>query len=498
MEIKNYKKTLITCYIGFITQAIVANFTPLLFLRFHAEFNIPIAQIALISTVFYIVQILVDVFCAKFVDRIGYRKCVVASQITSAVGLISLAFLPSLLPIRLLGILISVVIYAVGSGLIEVLVSPIVEACPFENKDSVMSLLRTSGKMDQISSLDGMYAKERFVVATQILDASGNVIGYAFVTNVIDNILGAWTTFLGIAAIVAMGVFAAALLMSLVYSKRMARPLDEMAAASRKFARGDFSVRVKQQEDPTDEMGALIESFNKMADSLESAEARRSEFIANISHELRTPMTTIAGFADGILDGTIPKEDEEKYLISIRDETRRLSRLVRDMLDVSQMKAGAADPARRTVFDLTELILQTMLSFESRATKKNLDVDPQFPENHIMVRADKDAITQVIYNLTDNAVKFAAPGSCIIVRLYKDEGKAYVSIKDYGETIPPEDLPFIFDRFHKSDRSRSLDKDGVGLGLYLVKSIINSHDEDIAVKSEDGMTEFVFTLPLAE
>ena len=150
------------------------------------------------------------------------------------------------------------------------------------------------------------------------------------------------------------------------------------------------------------------------------------------------------------------------------------------------------------MFDLTELILQTMLSFESRATKKGLDVDPQFPDNHIMVRADKDAITQVIYNLTDNAVKFASPGSCITVRLYKDNGKAYVSIKDCGETIPPEDLPFIFDRFHKSDRSRSIDKDGVGLGLYLVKTIINSHDEDIAVKSEDGMTEFVFTLPLAE
>lgn len=143
MEIKNYKKTLITCYIGFITQAIVANFAPLLFLRFHTEFDIPIAKIALISTVFYIVQILVDVFCAKFVDRIGYRKCVVASQITSAAGLILLAFLPNLLPSRLLGILISVVIYAVGSGLIEVLVSPIVEACPFENKDSVMSLLHS-------------------------------------------------------------------------------------------------------------------------------------------------------------------------------------------------------------------------------------------------------------------------------------------------------------------------------------------------------------------
>ena len=245
-------------------------------------------------------------------------------------------------------------------------------------------------------------------------------------------------------------------------------------------------------------MGALIDSFNKMADSLEMAEARRSEFIANISHELRTPMTTISGFADGILDGTIPKEDEEKYLRSIRDETRRLSRLVRDMLDVSQTRAHAADPSRRTVFDLTELVLQTLLSFETRATKKKLDVDPQLPDNHIMVRADKDAITQVIYNLLDNAVKFAHEGTCITLRLYKDDGKAYVSVKDCGETIPPDDLPFIFDRFHKSDRSRSLDKNGVGLGLYLVKTIINSHDEDIAVRSEDGVTEFVFTLPLAE
>ena len=150
------------------------------------------------------------------------------------------------------------------------------------------------------------------------------------------------------------------------------------------------------------------------------------------------------------------------------------------------------------MFDISELIVQTLLSFESRATKKNLDVDPQLPDNPILVWADKDAITQVIYNLLDNAVKFAAPGSCLILKLYKDNGKAYVSIKDFGETIPPDDLPFIFDRFHKSDRSRSMDKEGVGLGLYLVKTIINSHDEDIAVKSEDGMTEFVFTLPLAE
>lgn len=359
--------------------------------------------------------------------------------------------------------------------------------------------LEQNGSYNCKSDVGGLFKSDRYVTARLISSpGDGESIGYVLVCKSIDNILGVWSAFLVIAMIITTGVFIAAMAMTLVYSKRMARPLDEIASASRKFARGDFSVRVRQQDDPTDEMGALIDSFNKMADSLEKAENRRSEFIANISHELRTPMTTIAGFADGILDGTIPKEDEEKYLVSIRDETRRLSRLVRNMLSVSQTKSSAADPNRRTVFDLTELILQTLLSFESRATAKNLDVDPQLPENHIMVKADRDAITQVIYNLLDNAVKFATPGSCLILRLYKDSGKAYVSIKDFGETIPPDDLPFIFDRFHKSDRSRSMDKDGVGLGLYLVKAIINSHDEDIAVRSENGMTEFVFTLALAE
>ena len=350
-----------------------------------------------------------------------------------------------------------------------------------------------------LTDMGGIFPEARYVVARGIYsEADGSTEGYVFVISSPGKIYGDWSAFLFIAAVVVLGVLIVFLAATLAYSKRMARPLDEIAAASRKFARGDFSVRVKQDYDLTDEMGALIDSFNKMADSLEVAESRRSEFIANVSHELRTPMTTIAGFADGILDGTIPREEEKKYLVSIRDETRRLSRLVRDMLDVSSARNLASDPSRRTVFDLNELVLQTLLSFEDRATKKNLDVDPQLPENNIMVVADKDAITRVIYNLLDNAVKFANPGSCLTLRLYKDGEKAYVSVKDIGETIPPDDLPFIFDRFHKSDRSRSLDKEGMGLGLYLVKAIINSHDEDIAVKSEDGMTEFVFTLKLAK
>jgi len=356
-----------------------------------------------------------------------------------------------------------------------------------------------SGKLSQPSDLEGLFNEPRYVVSHSInSELDGSTRGYVLVTGSAVEIHSSWTTFLMMVSAVSVVVIMLSLVFAFSYSKRMARPLDEIAAASRKFARGDFSVRVRQVDDPEDEMGALIDSFNKMADSLEKADARRGEFIANVSHELRTPMTTIAGFADGILDGTIPQEESAKYLTSIRDETRRLSRLVRDMLDVSQMKSGSMDTGKYSKFDLIELVLQTLLSFEGRATKKDLDVDPQLPENNIIVFADKDAITRVIYNLLDNAVKFARPGSCLVIRVYKEGEKAYFSVKDEGETIPPDDLPFIFDRFHKSDRSRSMDKDGVGLGLYLVKTIINSHDEDIAVKSADGMTEFVFTLKLAD
>ena len=315
---------------------------------------------------------------------------------------------------------------------------PLCEHLGFHVSEEILNELEY-GSFDEFTTLGDLYPEKRYVAACQIsAETDGEVLGCCFVSAKIETMLGTWTNYLTWSIIALSAVSLIAMLVVMFYTRRMARPLDEIAAASRKFARGDFSARVRQTQDTTYEMGALIDSFNKMADSLEQAEYRRSEFVANISHELRTPMTTIAGFADGILDGTIPPEDERKYLTSIRDETRRLSRLVREMLDVSRARTQA------------------------------------------------------------NAVKFAAPGSCLVLRLYKDNGKAYVAIRDYGETIPPDDLPYIFDRFHKSDHSRSLDKEGVGLGLYLVKTIINAHDEDIAVRSEDGMTEFVFTLALAE
>lgn len=349
----------------------------------------------------------------------------------------------------------------------------------------------------QASDMDGFYPSTRYIVGTTIIDPTGSCVGFVFVSADINNALSGWMNILRVASYISAGAFGVAIVVSLIYSKKMARPLDDMAEASRRYARGDFSIRVRQDDDPDDEMGTLIEAFNSMADSLENAEKRRSEFISNVSHELRTPMTTISGFAEGILDGTIPPEEQNKYLVSIRDETKRLSRLVREMLDASRVKSKVADAQKAETFDITELILRTMLSFEDRASKKQLDVDPQLPDNHILVMGYPDGITRVIFNLIDNAVKFSYPGTCITIKLYKDDAKAYVSIKDQGDVIPPEDLPFVFDRFHKSDKSRSKDKEGVGLGLYLVKEIINSHDEDIAVKSENGYTEFTFTLKLA-
>jgi len=357
--------------------------------------------------------------------------------------------------------------------------------------------LNQGNALDLVTTLGGFYLKPHYVVSEAIDTADGStILGYVFVSADSGTIVERWDTFLWVLLAASVAVMLLALGLAFMTSKRMAKPLEEMARATRSFAHGDFSVRVAD-DNRDDEVGALVSAFNSMADSLERSEQRRNDFIANVSHELKTPMTTIAGFADGLLDGTIPKDQQDKYLLTIADETRRLSRLVRSMLDLSRMESAGTDLTRRREFDILETIISTLLSFEARATEKDLDVDLQLPENHVNVLADPDAITRVIYNLLDNAMKFAAEGSVLTVSLWKADGKAYVSVKDRGETIPESDLPFIFDRFHKSDRSRSLDRDGVGLGLYLVKSILDAHGEDIAVTSRDGVTEFVFSLTLA-
>ena len=207
-------------------------------------------------------------------------------------------------------------------------------------------------------------------------------------------------------------------------------------------------------------------------------------------------MTTISGFADGLLDGTIPQENSQKYIAVIAEETRRLSRLVRRMLDLSRMQSIDTAKVLSSSFDVTEAARRAVLALGPKIDDKKLDVIVELPEEEVIVRGEADTIMQVIYNILDNAVKFAHESGKVRLRIWKQDQKANVAIGDEGETIPEDDLPMIFDRFHKSDRSRSLDRDGVGLGLYIVKAILTGYGEDIQVKSKDGWTEFVFTLTL--
>ncbi len=271
--------------------------------------------------------------------------------------------------------------------------------------------------------------------------------------------------------------------------------MRDMSEAVRRFGMGEHDVRVETSP-RSDEIGELTVAFNAMADSLASTEQRRQEFIANISHELKTPMTTISGFVNGILDGTIPQERVSESLQTVSAETARLSRLVRQMLDASTLNAGST-AGSQVEFDICETMVQVVISLEGKIRARHLDMDVHIPDDSLLVWGDPDAITQVCYNLLDNAAKFAAQGTMITVSIAAKGAKAYISVKNLGETIPSDEINVVFDRFHKSDRSRSIDKEGVGLGLYIVKTILNNHKEKISVTSQDGVTEFVFTLTLA-
>ena len=370
-------------------------------------------------------------------------------------------------------------------------------ACPHLGMQIPEDLTReadASGEYQGRAALTGD-PDTRYAVVLPLSGSDGSAIGYLAVSADTAALTETWRESAGRLLMVAAVVLLIAVPVSLVMTKHTTDPINEMTKTVDRFARGDYGARVDIPFD--DELGKLADSFNLMADTLERQEKQRSEFIANVSHELKTPMTTIAGFADGILDGTIPREKEQEYLSVISSETHRLSRLVRNMLDVSSLSARDPDTIRSQRFDLTDVICQTLLSLESRITERNLDVDADLPEEAIRVLGDRDAITQVVYNLLDNAAKFADPGTVLRVALWKQNDRAYVSVSDRGQTIPPEELPLIFDRFHKSDKSRSVDKNGVGLGLYLVKTILDNHREDIAVTSENGLTTFTFTMTVA-
>ena len=344
------------------------------------------------------------------------------------------------------------------------------------------------------TTLGSIYADTHFVVGVPI-ESGGATVGFVLAVTGARALTTMWRTFIGLFFMTAVTVLLLSFVVSAWVSMRQSHPIHEMAEATRRFADGNFDVRMHNYAGVT-EITELADAFNNMADSLQETERQRREFIANVSHELKTPMTTIAGYTDGILDGTIPPEQEKEYLRIISDESRRLSRLVRRMLEVSQLQSRDLNRTKAP-FDVCESMRRVLISMEKKITDRGLDVEADIPDSGIMVLGDNDLITQVIYNLLENATKFARKGSALYLGVTTSNGKALVSVRNEGDTIPAEEIPLLFERFHKSDKSRSEDKDGVGLGLYVVKTILDQHKEHIAVTSENGLTTFTFTVTLA-
>ena len=341
----------------------------------------------------------------------------------------------------------------------------------------------------------GLYTDSRYVVCLPIISSgtsngivmvSTPVIATTQILNRISNLFLTTSSFVVLLAVAVASFF----------TRRESRPLQDMAKAANAFGHGNLDSRVRVDESTSEEMQELALAFNNMATSLQKSEYQRQEFVANVSHELKTPMTTISGYIDGILDGTIPENRHSYYLQIVSDETKRLSRLVRSMLDISQLHSQDIPEEKKMHFDLEEIMGQVLITFEKKITDKKLEVDVDMPDHPVYTIANRDYITQVIYNLLDNAVKFCPEGKQLGLRIRIGGSKIYATISNEGDTIPPEELPLVFDRFHKLDKSRSKNRDGWGLGLYIVKTIVCSHGENISVTSRDGRTEFTFTLPL--
>ena len=342
-----------------------------------------------------------------------------------------------------------------------------------------------------------LYPESRYYVAVPLTVTPLKVpIGVVMVSTSSQAITEMHTSTFQIFFLTALVVLLIAMAVTSILARNEAQILRSLTDTAKRFGRGDLHARAKVDPNNTVEMNELASAFNNMAISLEQSEMRRQEFVANVSHELKTPMTTISGFMDGMLDGTIPPTKHRKYMQTVSDEVRRLSRLVRSMLDISKLQSQGIPEDKKQKFDLTETVGQILLSFEQKINGKSLEVDVKMPDKAVNVWGEMDTITQVIYNLIDNGVKFCEEQGTISIEVSIHGGKARVGIGNTGPTIDPVAIPLLFDRFQKLDKSRSEDRDGYGLGLYIVKTILSGHGEDITVISENNKTEFSFHLPI--
>ncbi len=351
------------------------------------------------------------------------------------------------------------------------------------------------------SDMGGLYEKEYFVSAsTSQKNPAADADAIVFAVQTIGTGLVAYRAeFSNIYISVAIAFMLITGFIAYVLTYNMIKPLKDMSEATKQYSKGDFSYRIKQKRKNTvREFDELSAAMNAMAESLEQHENSRAEFVANVSHELKTPMTTIGGFIDGVLDGTISADKRDYYLQKVSDEIKRLSRLVVTMLNMSKMEAGELR-IKPSQFNLTEQLFGIFIAFEQKINNKNINVKGLERLQNIYIHADPDMLNQVFYNLVDNAVKFTDNGGDIDISMFVEDDYVSVAIRNSGKGIPAEDIDHVFERFYKGDKSRSLDAKSAGLGLFIVKRLVEYHKGEISVISPDcKYTQFTVKLRIRQ
>lgn len=352
---------------------------------------------------------------------------------------------------------------------------------------------RTTGTLSDI------YSDDHFIVGIPVMAKNeyneDEIVAFVFAASSAQSVKAFRNDVVRVVAIVIIAAAAVSLIAVYMITYQQVRPLRQMAHTVARFATGDYGARVRYKS--SNEVGQLAQAFNEMAEAIAASEKMHRSFIANVSHELKTPMQTISGFIDGILDGTIPPDKQSQYLRIVSTETKRLARLVRSMLSLSRIDSGEMK-LNISKFNITDTVFTTLLSFEQKIDEKRIEILGMEDLHQMYVKGDQDLIHQVVYNLVENAVKFTNEGGYIKIRIRQRANDMYVTIRNSGMGIPSTDLTHIFDRFYKTDKSRSQDKTGVGLGLYIVKTIITLHGGKIEARSEEGShCEFEFYLPVS-
>lgn len=322
------------------------------------------------------------------------------------------------------------------------------------------------------------------------------VRGYVVIHYPISNIHASSDSLLNISYIMLVILFLLSLIIVIFFTEMVYIPLRKITEATEQYAAGnmhyEFSV------DSEDEMGYLAASLNYMASEIARSEDNQKKFVANVSHDFRSPLTSIKGYLEAMLDGTIPPEMHEKYLTIVLNETDRLTKLTNSLLTLNNLNTKGV-MLERTDFDINQVIRNVAASFEGTCRQKNVAIELVLVGDYLYVNADMGKIQQVLYNLLDNAIKFSHHDSAIKIEITEKRSKIFVSVKDRGIGIPKDDLKLIWDRFYKSDLSRGKDKKGTGLGLSITKEIIHAHGEHINVISTEGVgTEFIFSLPKSD